>query len=81
MTLTLPVAMRSTPSISQTTGSNYYTLAGAANKAFTGFSGSQNFSGNTVNLYVTGLSGMTGGQAGMVVTTAAGASLGLTAEL
>lgn len=81
MTLTLPVAMRATPAISQTTGASYYTLAGAPNKAFTGFSGAQNFAGNTVNLFVSGLSGMTGGQAGMIATTAAGASLGLTAEL
>jgi hypothetical protein len=81
MTLTLPVAMRAAPSISQTTGTNYYSLFGAPNKSFNSFSGVQSFSGNTINCYVTGLSGMTGGQAGGASCANAGAFFGLSSEL
>ena len=81
MTLTLPVTMRGTPSISQTTGSNYYLLFGAPNKLFNSFTGSQYFSGNTINCYVTGLSGMTGGQAGGVSNATASSFFAISAEL
>jgi len=81
MTVTLPVTMRSSPSLVQTTGTNYYYMAGAPNKLFNSWSNLQYFSGNGVNLYAGGLSGLTGGQAAQVITNAAGASVGLNSEL
>ena len=80
-TVSLPVTMRGTPTLTQVTGTNYYILAGTPNKLFNGFTGVQYFSGNYINFYVTGLSGMTGGQAGVLISNDSSAYIGLAAEL
>ena len=80
-TVSLPVTMRGTPTLTQVTGTNYYILAGTPNKSFNGFTAVQSFSGNYINFYVTGLSGMTGGQAGVLVSSDSSAYIGLAAEL
>jgi hypothetical protein len=75
--ITHPVEMRATPTLVQTTGSNYYTLNATAYTQFTGIDG---VTTRMTELYATG-SGLTLGRAGIGRTTNALASIALSSEL
>jgi hypothetical protein len=80
MTVTMPVSMRSTATIVQSTGTNYFSY-NRTSDTFDSWSGSQFATGNTINLFVTsGVSGTTG-LASYIITNNASASLALSAEL
>jgi hypothetical protein len=82
MTVQLPVTMRTTPTINQTTGADYYRASNPISKNFSSFTDVQFFSGNAINFYVTGqVTGMTGGQITYIRTNNTLASVGLSAEL
>jgi len=80
MALTMPVAMRTTPTLTQTTGTDYFKYSRTTD-LFDSWVGLQFATSNTVNLYVdSGVSGTTG-LASIVVTNNASASLALSSEL
>jgi hypothetical protein len=72
-----PVTMRTTPTIDQTTGTNYYV---AVSKVFNSWTGIDQASTRYVELYLT-TSGLTAGQAGYARVNASGGYLALSAEL
>ena len=79
----LPVAMRTTPTISQTSGTNYFTfLVNNTTDTFNSLTVGRTQSGNTgLTVYNnTEMSGTTG-QAGFISTNNASATFGLSAEL
>ena len=81
----LPVNMRNTPTLDQTTGTNYYSAyLGASADEWTGFGGLWNATDTMVGLNVgtgQGLSLGSDGQSAMVVTANAAAFLAFSAEL
>jgi len=81
----LPVTMRNTPTIDQTTGTNYYSAyLGGSSDEWTGFGGLWNTSNNMVGLNTSsgeGLSLGSDGQSAMVITADAASSLAFSAEL
>jgi len=80
MTVTMPVSMRSTATIVQSTGTNYFSY-NRTSDTFDSWGGSQFATDNTINLFVTsGVSGTTG-LASYIITNNASASLALSAEL
>ena len=72
-----PVEMRTTPTLVQTTGTNYYTLDGVNYNAFTGI---DQTTGKITELYVS-TTGLTDGKAGTARCLNASASIALSAEL
>ena len=80
MVITMPVAMRASPTLVQTTGTDYFRYARTADN-FDSWGALQYFTGNTVNLYVdSGVSGTTG-LSSLIITFNASASLALSSEL
>jgi hypothetical protein len=82
--MSLPVALRASPTLVQTTGTNYYTISNN-NDAFDGFTTIQFASPSTaptfINIYtISGVSGNVG-YAGYARLSNAAASVALSAEL
>lgn len=78
----LPVTMRSTPTLIQTTGTNYYDWERAGGQyLFSGFINIARFSGQALYLYNSSVSGQTGGVAGELMTNNSASFIGLNAEL
>jgi hypothetical protein len=81
--INFPITMRTTPTLEQTTGTGYFvsTVAGT-DRNFSSLilsAGNTNTQGGLI--YVTGLSGMTAGQAGYFATNNASSFLAFTSEL
>jgi hypothetical protein len=78
-----PVSMRTTPSIVQTTGTNYYIFErAAATDFFDAFGLLTRGSTACAQLFIgSGISGASGGQSGIIFTNNASAAIGYNAEL
>jgi hypothetical protein len=72
-----PVEMRTTPTLVQSSGTNYYTLTGGTYNSFTAI---DQTTGKITELYVS-TSGLTAGQGGIARCNNAAASIALSAEL
>jgi hypothetical protein len=79
--ISFPVTMRTTPTIDQVTGTNYYAYAVAgAYKTFNSFT-LDTVSNNTATIYNSGLTGLTAGQGGYLPTQNAASFFSFSAEL
>jgi len=80
-TLHFPVSMRITPSLAAANGTNYYRFyRNGGNTDFDEF-GFNDRSKNSMTIYKAGLSGLTAGHSGWLVTNNASASLTFDSEL
>ena len=77
----LPVEMRTTPTLSVVSGTNYYQIYTTLATTFNDFSLGGNTTARVVGLNKTGLSGLTAGQSGLVTTNNASSSVAVSAEL
>jgi hypothetical protein len=77
----LPVEMRTTPTLSVVSGTNYYQIYTTLGTTFNDFSLGGNTTARVVGLNKTGLSGLTAGQSGLVTTNNASSSVAVSAEL